>query len=73
MQQESIVSTYRNNYTVETMTRIHNVTGQEFPISGDAPLRMRYRLLKDAMQKEHMKVLLSATYGKYNTDGTPTC
>jgi len=39
-----IISQYRNNYTVETLTRIHNVTGQEFPISGDAPLRMKARL-----------------------------
>lgn len=55
-----IVSQYRNNYTVETLTRIHNVTGQEFPISGDAPLRMKFRLLS----KEVQKMILSAVYGK---------
>ena len=55
-----IVSQYRNNYTVETLIRIHNVTGQEFPISGDAPLRMKFRLLP----KEMMKMMINESYGK---------
>jgi len=51
METTSIVSTFRNNYTVFQLERINRVTGKEFPISGDAPLRFKFKMLSPLEQK----------------------
>jgi hypothetical protein len=48
----AIISTFRNNYTVFQLERIQRVTGKDFPVSGDAPLRFKNKMTK------------SGTYGK---------
>jgi len=40
-----VISTYRSHQLVETLIRVHNVTGTEFPVSGDAPLRASWETL----------------------------
>lgn len=47
-----IPSLYRNDTTVETLNRICAVTGNDFPISGDAPLRSAARHAAVARRQE---------------------
>jgi hypothetical protein len=51
-----IISVYRHNYTVETLNRIHRVTGQCFAVSGDSLLRH---------QRNMLKLKLNEAYAKY--------
>ena len=70
-----IVSIHRSNITVDSLRRMNNVTGTEFPVSGDAPLRQEYEILKDRMDSEAKlarKIALSANYGK-SPIGGPDC
>jgi len=60
MQNESVVSSYPDSFTVFQLERINRVTGQEFPIGGDAKLRMKFKMLTRLQQK----VLLNENYGK---------
>ena len=41
-----VASQYRATQTVETLTRVYIVTGQEFPVSGDAWLTRQARILE---------------------------
>lgn len=50
-----VASVFRNVYTVETLTRINNVTGNAFAISGDAPLREKYETISDEELYERAK------------------
>lgn len=52
----AVISTFRANYTVETLTRIQRVTGQSYSISGDALLRHARNMLKQRLNKEYGKV-----------------
>jgi len=71
MERTSIVSNYRPAYTIESLIRIHRVTGQEFPISGDAYLRYQLRGLKARMNEEYRKH--AVTYTDTDSMGERPC
>jgi hypothetical protein len=54
---------------VSRLETIHEVTGKEFPVSGDAPQRMKTRMLKQKMDREAAiaKMIYSGMYGKVPT------
>ena len=47
-----IVSTFRNTMKVETLIRVNNVTGTEFPVSGDAPLRQAWEQARFELKQQ---------------------
>lgn len=49
-----LVSIYRSSHTVDTLKRIHNVTGQEFAVCGDAPLRAAWEDLEPASKMDRL-------------------
>ena len=51
----TLISVYRDNYTVEMLTRIHNVTGKAFGVSGDSLLRHERNMLKMALNEAYGK------------------
>jgi len=64
--------------TVQRLETINAVTGKEFPVSGDAPLRMQQRLLKAQMNAAYGKAMLDIDAHPHylDTDSVrtePTC
>lgn len=55
-----IVSIHLSNITVDSLRLINTVTGTEFPVSGDAPLRQAWERLETPEQKDK----LNAACGK---------
>ena len=54
------ISTYPSEFTIESMERMRRVLGKDFAISGDAKLRMKFKMLPKAQQK----LILNSHYGK---------
>lgn len=52
----TVASVFRGSTSVDTLTRVHNVTGQEFPVSGNAWLRYRKLQLKLALNAEAARI-----------------
>lgn len=50
-----VASAYRDTQTVETLERVHRVTGQSFAVSGDAWLHRGLRNLQLRMEAEYLK------------------
>ena len=61
-----IASLYRKDTSVETLYRVYAVTGNDFPISGDAPLRMVSKQLWTARRRAEQQAR-----ERFHQDPTP--